>query len=80
VVDRHKRLTNKETEELKRLRKEDAGAEAHHEILGWRRVFRPGGRPDPTQIVTFVKHIVTLSGLRRCSRHQRTSVYLLRQC
>jgi hypothetical protein len=32
--DRHKRLTNKETEDLKRFRKENAGAEAHHEILG----------------------------------------------
>jgi transposase len=53
--ERDDRLTSKDAEELKRLRKENAELKRTNEILRLASAFRPGGRPDPAQVVTFVQ-------------------------
>ena len=54
--ERDDRLTSKETEELKRLRRENADLKRTNEILRLASAFfAQEGRPNPAQVVTFVE-------------------------
>lgn len=49
------RPTSTETQELRRLRKENSEFKRTNEILKLASVFRPGARPDPAKVVSFVQ-------------------------
>ena len=79
--ERDDRLTSKDAEELKPLRRGNAELKRTNEILCLASAFRLGGRPDPAQVVTFVEN--ASSPLRRCAatrRDRRTGAHLLRPC